>query len=118
MHPRNTKAGIGAKVRGWSGALGQGERGDRLGFLARWGVLRNPQRDKLNRHGSFLVAQVKGATGEGLSGGSAQRKWQFGRVYSPGCGDGIPPAGRAAGSTPKGGQPRSEMAGVLLFVTL
>jgi ABC-type branched-subunit amino acid transport system substrate-binding protein len=23
---------------------------------------------------------------------SAQRKWQFGRVYSPGCGDGIPPA--------------------------
>jgi len=42
MHPRNTKAGIGAKVRGWSGAPGQGEREDRLGFLARWGVHRNP----------------------------------------------------------------------------
>jgi hypothetical protein len=31
MHPRNTKARIGAKVRGWSGAPEQGERGDRLG---------------------------------------------------------------------------------------
>jgi len=54
-HPRNTKAGIGAKVRGWSGAPGQGERGDRLGFLARWGVHRTPGRDKLIGHGSYLV---------------------------------------------------------------
>jgi hypothetical protein len=113
-NPRNTKAGIGAKVPWWSEAPGQGERGDRLGFLARWGVLRNPQRDKLNRHGSFLVAQVKGATGEGLSGGSAQRKWQSGRVYSPGCGDGIQPAG-CGGFHPERGAPRPAMAGVLFF---
>jgi hypothetical protein len=54
-HPRNTKAGMGAKVRGWSGAPGQEERGDRLGFLARWGVHRTPGRDKLIGHGSYLV---------------------------------------------------------------
>jgi len=40
------------------------------------------------------LRQVTGTTGEGLTAKKAQRKWQFGRVYSPGCGDGIPPAGR------------------------
>jgi calcineurin-like phosphoesterase len=40
----------------------------------------------------FLVRQVKGTTGEGLAWRSARRKWRFGRVYSPGCGDGIQPA--------------------------
>jgi hypothetical protein len=111
MHPRNTKAGIGAKVRGWSKAPGQGEREGRLGFLARWGVLRTPGRDKLIEHGSYLAAQVKGTTGEGLSVGSAQRKWRFGRVYSPGCGDGIPPAGRGGFHPERGATPVSNGRG-------
>jgi len=110
-HTRNTKAGIGAKVRGWSGAPGQGKREDRLGFLARWGVHRNPRRDKLERHGSYLAAQVKGTTGEGLSGQSAQRKWQFGRVYSSGCGDGIPPAGCGGFHPERGATPVSNGRG-------
>jgi len=110
-HPRNTKAGIGAKVRGWSKAPGQGERGDRLGFLARWGVHRTPRRDKLIGHGSYLAAQVKGTTGEGLTGKKAQRKWQFGRVYSSGCGDGIPPAGRGGFHPERGATPVSNGRG-------
>jgi hypothetical protein len=49
----------------------------------------------------YLAAQVKGTTGEGLSGKLAQRKWQFGRVYSSGCGDGIPPHGRGHFQVPE-----------------
>jgi hypothetical protein len=55
--------------------------------------------------------QVKGTTGEGLSGESAQRKWQFGRVYSPGCGDGIPPAGRGGFHPERGATPVSNGRG-------
>jgi hypothetical protein len=63
------------------------------------------------------LRQVTGTTGEGLPAKKAQRKWQFGRVYSSGCGDGIPPAGRG-GFHPERGAPRPVMAGVLLFVIL
>jgi hypothetical protein len=41
-HPRNTKAGIGAKVRGWSGAPGQGKREDRLAFWPAGGFTEPP----------------------------------------------------------------------------
>jgi len=111
MHPRNTKAGIGAKVRGWSKAPGQGERGDRLGFLARWGVQRNPQRDKLNGHGSFLVSTGYRDHRRRAFCESAQRKWRFGRVYSPGCGDGIPPAGCGGFHPERGATPVSNGRG-------
>ncbi|MGC8542180.1 MAG: hypothetical protein ACP5QA_16345, partial [Phycisphaerae bacterium] len=57
----------GAKVRGWSGAPGQGKIEDRLGrFLARWGIHEIPGRDRLEGHGSYLGMQVKGTTGGGL----------------------------------------------------
>jgi hypothetical protein len=55
--------------------------------------------------------QVKGTTGEGLTGKKAQRKWQFGRVYSSGCGDGIPPAGRGGFHPERGATPVSNGRG-------
>jgi len=57
------------------------------------------------------LRQVKGTTGEGLPAKKAQRKWQFGRVYSPGCGDGIPPAGRGGFHPERGATPVSNGRG-------